>query len=332
MDAPSTLSASDMRAGLPAADLETPFSSSDESTENEYVDAFESRDEGVLEDEREEASLSVHSDVSEDAQDRTEDSDTDLSESSVGDIDLSESSIGDTGDGSELESDGDSDTDCDSSSGDTDDGSMDESDAESDADSRDSSSQRVDTGSVDESDGNSDSDSSESSSGDLGNGSVDESELDDLFDRGVGEILGEDDHETEDAGEEGEVEGVLNQLMDAIQELTVASTSSVVASSAEQNPSDILLFGDTKLVRWDALDDDSECPVCLNRFMDDMYPLVVSLPCSDHHTFHVECVFTWLQKNLECPLCRAEYVPIISIGSLRRAFVQLRDLGLASTL
>lgn len=31
---------------------------------------------------------------------------------------------------------------------------------------------------------------------------------------------------------------------------------------------------------------------------------IVTLNCNKNHTFHVECMKTWVQKNDICPMCR----------------------------
>ncbi|KAF2744035.1 hypothetical protein M011DRAFT_470936 [Sporormia fimetaria CBS 119925] len=51
---------------------------------------------------------------------------------------------------------------------------------------------------------------------------------------------------------------------------------------------------------------EDECPICVNGFLEDKYPLVVQLPCHKSHRFDLECVAPWLKLNSTCPLCREE--------------------------
>ncbi|ORY62550.1 uncharacterized protein BCR38DRAFT_486819 [Pseudomassariella vexata] len=64
------------------------------------------------------------------------------------------------------------------------------------------------------------------------------------------------------------------------------------------------------------------CPICTEAFLDDPYPLVVVLPCSDEridpatgltihvkhekHRFDLECVGPWLLSKGSCPMCRQD--------------------------
>jgi len=45
---------------------------------------------------------------------------------------------------------------------------------------------------------------------------------------------------------------------------------------------------------------DDECSIC----MDKNNLIWVSLPCE--HKFHEECIFTWIETNLSCPICRKQ--------------------------
>ncbi|XP_042465735.1 RING-H2 finger protein ATL1-like [Zingiber officinale] len=47
----------------------------------------------------------------------------------------------------------------------------------------------------------------------------------------------------------------------------------------------------------------SQCAVCLNEFQN-MERLKLLPGCS--HTFHIDCIETWLQFNANCPLCRSD--------------------------
>ena len=46
------------------------------------------------------------------------------------------------------------------------------------------------------------------------------------------------------------------------------------------------------------------CIIC----MDFLSPgqTAISLPCA--HTFHGNCIFSWLSKNVQCPICRNEVI------------------------
>ncbi|KAJ4330838.1 hypothetical protein N0V87_009648 [Didymella glomerata] len=48
------------------------------------------------------------------------------------------------------------------------------------------------------------------------------------------------------------------------------------------------------------------CPICVNPFLEDNYPLVVQLPCHKDHFFDLDCIRPWLKLNSTCPLDRKE--------------------------
>ncbi|PVI05077.1 hypothetical protein DM02DRAFT_126465 [Periconia macrospinosa] len=48
------------------------------------------------------------------------------------------------------------------------------------------------------------------------------------------------------------------------------------------------------------------CPICVNPFLEDQYPLVVQLPCHKDHRFDLDCIRPWLKLNSTCPLDRKE--------------------------
>ncbi|XP_027336994.1 E3 ubiquitin-protein ligase ATL4-like [Abrus precatorius] len=48
-----------------------------------------------------------------------------------------------------------------------------------------------------------------------------------------------------------------------------------------------------------------DCAVCLSKFRHDDLLRLLPLCC---HAFHAECIDTWLQSNLSCPLCRSAIV------------------------
>ncbi|CAK7566428.1 MAG: hypothetical protein SEPTF4163_004373 [Sporothrix epigloea] len=54
------------------------------------------------------------------------------------------------------------------------------------------------------------------------------------------------------------------------------------------------------------LGEDESCPICVERYLDDPYALVVELPCHASHRFDLECVGPWLLAKGSCPLCRTD--------------------------
>lgn len=50
---------------------------------------------------------------------------------------------------------------------------------------------------------------------------------------------------------------------------------------------------------------DTSCPICLDDEKDGV--AFCNLACG--HTFHTECVKTWLARHLQCPCCRAFVKP-----------------------
>lgn len=53
-----------------------------------------------------------------------------------------------------------------------------------------------------------------------------------------------------------------------------------------------------------SIKEDDACPICATPYLDDKYPLVVSLKC--RHSFDLECITPWLRLHTTCPMCRAE--------------------------
>lgn len=49
------------------------------------------------------------------------------------------------------------------------------------------------------------------------------------------------------------------------------------------------------------------CSVCLNEFQQDEFLRLLPKCC---HAFHVHCIDTWLQTHSNCPLCRANILPL----------------------
>ncbi|KEG03268.1 hypothetical protein YYE_02202 [Plasmodium vinckei vinckei] len=49
-------------------------------------------------------------------------------------------------------------------------------------------------------------------------------------------------------------------------------------------------------------DENSVCAICCVDYSEDDHICV--LPCNYMHYYHRDCIFTWLKKNNDCPLCR----------------------------
>ena len=68
-------------------------------------------------------------------------------------------------------------------------------------------------------------------------------------------------------------------------------------------PPDKLCLGKAidKIIPYDYDGDIQKCTICLDNIKKG--DTVVSLPCS--HIFHGSCIYSWLRKNEECPVCRS---------------------------
>lgn len=60
------------------------------------------------------------------------------------------------------------------------------------------------------------------------------------------------------------------------------------------------------------LKSDEQCVICALAFLEDPYPLVVSLPCPGQHRFDLLCVSKWLESRGTCPMCRYDFVKNIN--------------------
>jgi E3 ubiquitin-protein ligase DOA10 len=45
------------------------------------------------------------------------------------------------------------------------------------------------------------------------------------------------------------------------------------------------------------------CTICLLEYAQD--DEIIQLPCDERHFFHSGCITEWLNKNNNCPLCKA---------------------------
>lgn len=52
------------------------------------------------------------------------------------------------------------------------------------------------------------------------------------------------------------------------------------------------------------------CSICMERYLPNSE--VYSMPC--RHTFHFDCIETWLLKNPSCPMCRYKLPPILELN------------------
>ncbi|XP_010533410.1 PREDICTED: E3 ubiquitin ligase BIG BROTHER-related-like [Tarenaya hassleriana] len=68
-----------------------------------------------------------------------------------------------------------------------------------------------------------------------------------------------------------------------------------ILSSREPVPADSSAIDSLGTVRFTR-----ECAICVQDFAEGS--MITRLPCD--HTFHGDCIKTWLQINRECPLCR----------------------------
>ncbi|KAF1845170.1 uncharacterized protein K460DRAFT_405439 [Cucurbitaria berberidis CBS 394.84] len=91
----------------------------------------------------------------------------------------------------------------------------------------------------------------------------------------------------------------------------LADMIEVLRQNADDPPSELKGVPDTFLdelerVPKKALKAADTCPICVNPFLEDKYPLVVQLPCHKEHRFDLDCIRPWLKLNSTCPLDRKE--------------------------
>ncbi|CAI2376867.1 unnamed protein product [Moneuplotes crassus] len=55
------------------------------------------------------------------------------------------------------------------------------------------------------------------------------------------------------------------------------------------------------------------CPICIVEFAENEN--IICLPCNRGHIFHSDCIGEWVQRNNNCPICKAEITPDIIEGA-----------------
>lgn len=60
-------------------------------------------------------------------------------------------------------------------------------------------------------------------------------------------------------------------------------------------------------------DSEDTCSICWTTFK--AGDRLKSLPCPAHHTFHDECIDTWIRRHTTCPICRNNFGDFIFGGS-----------------
>lgn len=53
------------------------------------------------------------------------------------------------------------------------------------------------------------------------------------------------------------------------------------------------------LIKSEKVFNDTSCSICLEKLIDINSS---TLPCG--HKFHFDCIYSWLQENTSCPICR----------------------------
>ncbi|EDU44917.1 zf-RING-2 multi-domain protein [Pyrenophora tritici-repentis] len=91
----------------------------------------------------------------------------------------------------------------------------------------------------------------------------------------------------------------------------LANMIQVLRENADDPPTELKGVPDSFLdelerVPKKALKETDTCPICVNPFLEDKYPLVVQLPCHTDHRFDLDCIGPWLKLNSTCPLDRKE--------------------------
>ncbi|KAF2642627.1 hypothetical protein P280DRAFT_395665 [Massarina eburnea CBS 473.64] len=91
----------------------------------------------------------------------------------------------------------------------------------------------------------------------------------------------------------------------------LASMIGYLRQNADDPPSELKGVPDSFLDELERVPNKSlkptdTCPICVNPFLEDEYPLVVQLPCHKDHYFDLDCIRPWLKLNSTCPLDRKE--------------------------
>ncbi|KAF2262675.1 hypothetical protein CC78DRAFT_582262 [Lojkania enalia] len=91
----------------------------------------------------------------------------------------------------------------------------------------------------------------------------------------------------------------------------LASMIEVLRQNADDPPTELKgvpngFLDELERVPKKSLKKSDTCPICVNPFLDDPYPLVVQLPCHKDHIFDLDCIAPWLKLNSTCPLDRKE--------------------------
>ncbi|KAG9187480.1 hypothetical protein G6011_05351 [Alternaria panax] len=91
----------------------------------------------------------------------------------------------------------------------------------------------------------------------------------------------------------------------------LANMIEVLRANADDPPTELKgvpnsFLDELERVPKKALKPTDTCPICVNPFLEDKYPLVVQLPCHEDHRFDLDCIGPWLKLNSTCPLDRKE--------------------------
>lgn len=124
---------------------------------------------------------------------------------------------------------------------------------------------------------------------------------------------------------------IVNGLLDAIEFTRFNGTT----EKTFKNPKEQLLvkydgiFHNLSLHIQSDLKDDEECSICLQHFLNDECPIIISLPCTKKHIFHLECIFQWFNECQTCPLCRRPCTSAASPAVVLQAIEDLQQIGIA---